>query len=269
MPGPVELAAIDRGAGVPVVLVHGAIYHSGPAWAATLGPLLHAGYRVVAVDRRGHGRSPAGDARPIPLRLQAEDVRLTAELRDAVPAHVVGVSYGALVGLEMALLRPERVRSLVLVEPPLVGRPAGDAAYRDAFERWQDVRRRAVEGAPLEEWIPEWMGMLDERMAGRIHPRSRGWRLFRRHGPRMLEEEAAWEYRPIEGRVRTLMVPALVVNGGESSTLMQAAGRLLAERLPMATRRVIPGAGHDVHVRRAEAFNELLIAFLAGKGRAD
>jgi alpha-beta hydrolase superfamily lysophospholipase len=55
---PIELAVIERGAGAPVALVHGGVFHSGPAWAKSMGALVDAGYRVIAVDRRGHGRSP-------------------------------------------------------------------------------------------------------------------------------------------------------------------------------------------------------------------
>ena len=57
----VELAAIERGAGPAVTLVHGGVFHSGPAWARTIGALVQSDYRVIAVDRRGYGRSPPGD----------------------------------------------------------------------------------------------------------------------------------------------------------------------------------------------------------------
>src|SRR6266545_8209070 len=62
---PIELAAIDRGAGPAVALVHGGVFHSGPCWARTIGPLVEEGYRVIAVDRRGYGRSPDGDGDPV------------------------------------------------------------------------------------------------------------------------------------------------------------------------------------------------------------
>src|SRR2546427_11142751 len=105
----VELAAIERGAGPAVTLIHGGVFHSGPAWARTIGPLVQAGYRVIAVDRRGYGRSPAGGTDQIPVSLQARDVAATLDLREGEASHVAGVSFGALVGLELALVRPERV----------------------------------------------------------------------------------------------------------------------------------------------------------------
>src|SRR2546425_11320518 len=96
----IELAAIDRGAGDAVALVHGGAFYSGPAWARSIGPLVEAGYRVIAVDRRGYGRSPGGDAEVVPVWLQAEDLAATLSLREVEATHVVGVSYGALVSLE-------------------------------------------------------------------------------------------------------------------------------------------------------------------------
>src|SRR5258708_6505867 len=115
----VELAAIERGAGPAVTLIHGGIFHSGPAWAKTIGPLVQDGYRVIAVDRRGYGRSPEGDRDDVPVRLQAADVSTTLDLREVAASHVVGVSYGALVALELALRQPERVSSLTLIEPTI------------------------------------------------------------------------------------------------------------------------------------------------------
>src|SRR6266700_8342624 len=78
----IELAAIDRGAGDDVMLVHGGAIHSGPAWARSIAPLVEAGYRVIAVDRRGHGRSPDGDAAFVSVCLQAEDLAATLSLRE-------------------------------------------------------------------------------------------------------------------------------------------------------------------------------------------
>src|ERR1700737_1673265 len=93
---PLELAAIERGAGPAVTLIHGGVFHSGPAWARTIGPLVQGGYRVIAVARRGYGRSPEGDTDKISVRLQAGDVATTLDLREVASSHVVGVSYGAL-----------------------------------------------------------------------------------------------------------------------------------------------------------------------------
>lgn len=262
MSEPIELAAIDRGAGTPVALVHGGVIHSGPAWAANIGPLVDAGHRVVAVDRRGHGRSEPGDADRIPVHLHADDLRLTLELRDASEAHLVGVSYGALVCLEFALSWPERVFSLTLLEPPLFTWLRNEPDYKIWFERFQDVARSAREGTPLEEWVPLWLSLIDARMARDATPEAPSWPLVERQAALIFKEEAGWEYRPDEAKIASLAVPTLVLNGDQSEPPMQLIGEMLAERLPMATHSWISGGGHDAHARMPEVFNDLAIDFL-------
>ncbi len=80
-----------------------------------MAPLLQSRFRTYAMDRRGHGDST--DAADFSLGREAHDI---AEVVDALPApvFVVGHSIGAMMVLE-ALLLTERVRKVVLYEPPL------------------------------------------------------------------------------------------------------------------------------------------------------
>src|SRR5205085_11481698 len=90
-------------------------------WAPLL-PALDERFTVHAVDRRGRGAS--GDDRDYAIEREFEDV---AAVVDAIggPVHLLGHSYGALCALEAAL-RSDRLRSLVLYEPPI---PAGVTIY--------------------------------------------------------------------------------------------------------------------------------------------
>ncbi|MGH2705973.1 MAG: alpha/beta fold hydrolase [Actinomycetota bacterium] len=260
---PVELAAIERGAGTPVVLVHGGIFHSGPAWGRVINPLAVAGYRTLAVDRRGHGRSPAGDAAHVPVRLQATDVLRTLDLRGVDEAHLVAVSYGCLVCLEVALVDPGRVLSLALLEPPLFAWLARDPQYREWWERMRAAMRRGVEGEPLEEWLPDFMRFIDGRMAEEMNPSSPSWELIRRQAPVAEREQRSWEYVPDEEGLQSLDIPALVLNGDQSEPPMQVVGETLAAVLRHGHHVFIRDAGHDAHARNADAFNRLLLDFLA------
>lgn len=262
MSDPIELAAIERGAGTPVALVHGGVFHSGPAWAKSLLPLAESDLRAIAVDRRGHGRSQPGDADHIPVHLHADDLRLTLELRDASPAHLVGVSYGALVCLDYALSWPERVISMVLVEPPLFTWTEDEPDMAVWFEKFAEVRAEAAQGAALEEWVPRWLSLIDSEMAASITPDSASWSLIERHAPLIFKEEAGWEYRPDIDRIRTLALPALVLNGDRSEPPMQFIGEALAAELPMGQHQWVSGAGHVLHSTQPDVFNDLLIDFI-------
>lgn len=110
----VRLAYSDVGAGDPVLLVSPAASRS-TVWAAHQVPaLLAAGFRVITFDNRG---SAPSDTPPGPYRV-ADLVADTAGLVRALgigPCHVVGASLGAMVAQELALVRPDLVRSLVLL----------------------------------------------------------------------------------------------------------------------------------------------------------
>jgi pimeloyl-ACP methyl ester carboxylesterase len=267
MNDPVELAAIDRGAGPTVALVHGGVIHSGPAWAKSLGPLIDAGYRVIAVDRRGHGRSPKGDVDHASVHLHADDLRLTLELREAGPAHLVGVSYGCLVCLEFARSWPDRVISMTLSEPSLLTLLEGDPDYKEWLESFAEIERLAREGAALEEWFPKWLNLIDGRMARATTPAHPTWSLVERHAHLVFQEEPGWKYSLSDEDLSSIIVPILVVNGDLSEPPMQAIGEILASKLPNATHSWVKGGGHDLHARRPEAFNGLLIDFLSKQQR--
>ena len=112
----VEIAFIDEGAGAPVVLVHGFASNVtfnwvDPGWVAHL---VKAGYRVVALDNRGHGQSqklhdPAAYGAPV----MAEDVRRLMDHLSIERADVMGYSMGARISAFLGLAAPERVRSLI------------------------------------------------------------------------------------------------------------------------------------------------------------
>jgi len=185
---PLELAAIERGAGPAVTLIHGGVFHSGPAWAKTIGPLVQGGYRVIAVDRRGYGRSPPGATDAIAVSLQARDVATTLDLRDVEASHLVGVSYGALVALELALAQPKRVLSLTLIEPTIFSWLKGDPDYAPWIHRFTELESLGTAGTPHHVWLEPWLSLIDPAMARDLRPGSPAWPL-------------------VEGGVRLLLPP--------------------------------------------------------------
>jgi pimeloyl-ACP methyl ester carboxylesterase len=103
----------EWGDGEPAVFVHGSFGWGEETWREQR-PLAEA-YRLLVVDRRGFGASPA-DGR-VDFERDAADV---AELLGD-GAHLVGHSYGGVVSLLAAARRPDAVRSLVVIEPPAFG----------------------------------------------------------------------------------------------------------------------------------------------------
>lgn len=116
-----ELAFIDRRPegreGEPVLLIHGfaSTHHVNwvaPGWVKTLGD---AGYRVVALDNRGHGRSQKSyDPADYTPGLMAADAAALLDHLGIGRAHVFGYSMGARISAFLALARPEKVATLIL-----------------------------------------------------------------------------------------------------------------------------------------------------------
>jgi 3-oxoadipate enol-lactonase len=117
----VSLHVEAQGHGTPVLALHG-LGSSARDWEPVT-PHLAARHRVIAPDMRGHGRSDRPGGRYDVPRF-ARDVAGLCE-RMAIPrAHVIGLSMGGMIAFELALARPDLVRSLVIVNsgPDMVPR---------------------------------------------------------------------------------------------------------------------------------------------------
>jgi pimeloyl-ACP methyl ester carboxylesterase len=129
----------ESGEGETVVLVHGGWSDRG-VWRL-VGPDLARSFRVVAVDRRGHGRTnlPTGGS-----RVDQEDdlARLIESLGG--PATVVGTSFGGSIALGLASRRPDLVRAVVAHEPPLISVVADDAELRPGLSAVDESMRAII-----------------------------------------------------------------------------------------------------------------------------
>jgi pimeloyl-ACP methyl ester carboxylesterase len=114
VPGRGEFFVRDSGGdGPPVLLVHGWMFPSDLNWLQTYGPLQRAGYRVLAMDLRGHGRGLRSGA-PFRLADCADDAAGVLAALRLPPALVVGYSMGGPVTQLLARRHPERVAGFVL-----------------------------------------------------------------------------------------------------------------------------------------------------------
>ncbi|KAB0266650.1 alpha/beta fold hydrolase [Microvirga brassicacearum] len=142
----------DEGHGDPILLIHGFASNHAVNWVNTqwVKTLNKAGYRVVALDNRGHGQSEKL-YRPEDYGsfLMADDARRLLDHLGIERADVMGYSMGARIGAHMALASPERMRSLLLgglgahlVEG--VGLPLGiaDAMEAPSLDRLTDPMQR-------------------------------------------------------------------------------------------------------------------------------
>jgi 3-oxoadipate enol-lactonase len=114
LPGRGEVFLRDTGGeGQPVMLLHGWMVSADLNWWGTYGALADAGYRVLAIDHRGHGRGMRAMT-PFKLLDCASDVAATLERLNLAPAVVVGYSLGGAVAQLTGRDHPDAVAGLVL-----------------------------------------------------------------------------------------------------------------------------------------------------------
>jgi pimeloyl-ACP methyl ester carboxylesterase len=159
----IRLHVVEEGEGPLVLLVHG-FPESWYSWRHQLPVLAAAGYRAVALDVRGYGRSSA----PAPvdayrmLRLVADNVQLVAAL-GAETAVIVGHDWGAPIAWSSALLRPDVFTAVAGLSVPYS--PNGETRPTDAFRRMAGDEEFYIEyfqqpgraEAELEQDVRRWL----------------------------------------------------------------------------------------------------------------
>lgn len=148
-----QLEYIERGKGEPVVLVHGTLgdYRS---WQLQMG-LYSETYRTISYSRRYHHPNQCqGDETDYSAALHADDLASLITGLGLDSAYVVGNSYGAYTALLLAARHPQRVRGLVLGDPPVFplldhipeGRTVRDGFLTRVWERAGDLMRQERPG---------------------------------------------------------------------------------------------------------------------------
>lgn len=222
-----------------VLLLHHGL-GSVRSWKRQISPLAAAGWRVVAYDRWGYGRSVRRpEFQPGFLRQDVEHCRRLLEALGIGACAVVGHSDGGSIGLMLAALHPARVSRLVVVAAHIYVEPKMQAGL--------ELIERQAASEPLK-------GALQ-----------------REHGQRGQELAAAWikhwrQSDPTELDLRPLLsmieCPALVIQGALDEHATDQHARDIAEAIPGADLWLIPEVGHMPPHQVPERFNRRVLEFL-------
>jgi 3-oxoadipate enol-lactonase len=255
--GAVELLALERGAGMPVVLVHGfPLDHS--MWDAQIAA-LGARFRTIAVDLRGFGSSQvvAGTST---MEQMADDV---AAMLDALgvdePVVFCGLSMGGYVVFEFWRKHRDRLRALVLCDT----RAAADTPEA-ARGRTELVERVLSEGT-----VPLADAMLPKLFA----PTT----LARQPNPATIERQTILAQRPegvaaalrgmaarrdFRDQLASIDLPTLVIVGEHDAISTVDEMRSIAQAIAGAEFVIVPDAGHMSPLENPDGFNEAIEQFL-------
>ncbi|WP_320669433.1 alpha/beta fold hydrolase [Patulibacter defluvii] len=253
---PVPLAhAVDGPTDGPAVVLLHAIGSDRRLWDGCLAPLTAAGLRVVAVDLRGHGRSPVPPG-PYAFGDLAGDVLALLDALAVARASVAGVSLGGAVALDLALRAPGRIDRVAACCTG--ARIYGPTVWH---ERAAIVSEQGIdpltEGA-LDRWVTAAFRSTEPERAATLLATLRATPAAGYAG--CAAALADLDLRPALGR---LSAPTLIVAGAEDVATPPAShAEPLAAAIPGARLEVVPGTAHLAPFERPDLVGPLLAGFL-------
>jgi pimeloyl-ACP methyl ester carboxylesterase len=249
------------GSGEPLVLIHGTPF-SSVVWRR-IAPHLAVHRRVYYFDLLGYGRSEMRSGQDVSLATQSRVFTALLDHWQLVKPDVVAHDFGGCTALRTYLLDGRPYRSLALIDPVALS-PWGSPFVRHVREHeaafaglppyiHEAILPAYIGGAafrPLSErdmkrYVDPWLGELGQ---------AAFYRQIAQMDSRYTDE--------IESRYGELRCPVLILWGEEDRWIPIERGRELAARIPTATLRCVPDAGHLVQEDAPEAIVAALLGFL-------
>lgn len=257
----VSLAYEVKGSGEPVLLIG-----TGP-FADSFLPLLTEealdGHRLIRYRQRGQVGGIGGSG-PVSFADHAVDAVGLLDRLGVGRAHIAGHSTGAAIALQLVHDSPERVHSLILLEPPLMGVPsAGSFLARigpavEAFEAGdlEGAMRHFLTIVTGLDWT-DCEEVVERRVPGGVAQALSGSRTF---FERYLPALESWRFG--EEQAVEIEGPVLSVTGAETDRLFSEGCDLLRTWIRHVEERWIEGVGHLLHMQRPEPVARRMADFL-------
>ena len=249
------------GNGAPLILLHAAT-GSSRVWEYQIPVFAAAGYRVIAFDRRGWGRTAINSAESQPASSQpassqpgtaADDLLALLDQLGLDRVHLAGTAAGAFVALDFALSYPQRVRSLVIANS------IGGVQDADYLELGRRIRPQPQ----FDALPPEFRELGPSYRAGNAAGTQR-WveleKMSRPPGPPTPPQ-------PLRNRMtfallETITAPTLLLTGDADLYAPPPVLQLFAARIKGSEVSIVPEAGHSAYWEQPELFNRAVLNFL-------
>ena len=239
----------------PVLLLHG-LGVDGSSWALQFPALMDAGFRPIAVDVPGFGRSPRGKT-PWSIQRVSNDISTFLRENKIPPVHVVGLSMGGTIAQQLAFDYPQLVSKIVLANTFSVLRPS-------TFQGWMYFIRRIILvhtlGLPAQAKFvadkifskPEQAELREEMIQQITNADPRAYRAAMR-------SLGTFNSRH---RLSEIKIPVLIITGAKDTTVLPAHQAQMKTWIPGARQKILPDAGHAASVEFPDEFNRILVDFL-------
>lgn len=239
------------GHGVPVVFLH-AYTGNANVWEHQIPVFTRAGYRFIAYDRRGYGRTVADVNGP--ASTGSDDLLALIDHLKIGKFHLVGTAGGGFVAVDFAISYPQRLRSFTLLCS------TAGVQDKDYVEASRGMRPDGFEKLPntFLELSPSYRFANPDGVAR--------WSQFERTN--RAPEEVRGPPQPNKNRVTLAMIdgikiPTLVIAGDADLYAPPALMRRIADRIKGAQLIAVPEAGHSVWWEAPDQFNRAVLTFIA------
>jgi len=240
----------ETGAGQALVFLHG-IGSSSASWLNQLETLQ--GYRLIAWDAPGYGGSDLlSEPSPLP-RHYGEALHSFLDrllLKDVV---IVGNSLGCLMAGAYAAAHPERVRSMILLDPA-AGHAGDESKARERLKQFEELGPEGL----AEKRSPTLVGKNSPREAVELM----AWTQRRIRPPGYRQAVHCLTYGRLAEDARKFAKRVLVACGSEDTVTPEASCKAVAAAYPRGEYRSLPGLGHVPHIEAPETVNALIRAFI-------
>jgi pimeloyl-ACP methyl ester carboxylesterase/creatinine amidohydrolase/Fe(II)-dependent formamide hydrolase-like protein len=245
-----------KGTGPAVVLIHGGQLDCR-MWDDQFAAFSR-DFRVIRYDVRGYG----GSSQPDMLYSDADDLAGLLDYLGIDKAHIVGLSLGGRIAIDLAVTHPARVRSLTLAGPGLSGYEPPGGTETD-LRMWNIIKAARDEGP--EKATALWLSdpfMAPAMEQARLAPGLR--RIARENahcwlGNPLLQRPSK---PPAAARLGEIQIPTLLVIGDRDVPQIKATAETLEKGIKGSTKVMVAGAGHMVNMEKPAAFNEAVLSFL-------
>jgi pimeloyl-ACP methyl ester carboxylesterase len=239
------------GSGEPIVLMH-AITGTSESWEPQVAALSETGYRVIAFDRRGWGRSQAEPATGPQPGHAADDLQALADHLALGRFHLVGVAGGGFVALDYAAAHPQRLASLIVA--------ASTGAVAD--KEIQDVISRIE--IPGIRGMPAHFREVGASYRG-TNPEGTGrWIAVEEHARQPDAPTQPLRSPNTFAKLATITTRTLVVAADADLLAPPALMKLWARHVKGAQWATVPDAGHAIAWEQPAIFNDIVLRFLNG-----
>jgi pimeloyl-ACP methyl ester carboxylesterase len=239
------------GSGTPVIFLHAAT-GSSRVWEKQIPAFTAAGYRFIAYDRRGWGRSVIDPQSEQP-GTGADDLHALVTHLGIDRFHLVGSAAGGIVAVDYALSFPDRLRSLVIANS-IVG-------VQD--EEYLELGRR-LRPSPQFDALPPDVRELSPSYRAANPDGTRRWleleRISRPEGPRAPAQRM--RNRITFSLLETIKLPTLLLTGDADLYTPPSVLRLFTARFKGAQSLIVPEAGHSAYWEQPEIFNRAVLEFI-------